>query len=207
LLLTGELPFRGNTRMLLDQVVRDEPKPPRRFNDRISRDLETICLKAMAKEPARRYATARDLAADLRRLLADESSRARRAAFRERGWRWARRRPAGAALIVLSLVATLGLLGGGLWYNARLNAPLQERSTALREARQERGRAVANLYGSLVREAWALRLARVEGYRSTAWDRLTQALALDTPAVSRDELRQEAVACLGDFAGLPLHLR
>ena len=58
-LLTGELPFRGNTRMLLHQVLHDEPEPPRRLNDRIPRDLETICLKAMAKEPARRYATAR----------------------------------------------------------------------------------------------------------------------------------------------------
>ena len=58
-LLTGELPFRGNTRMLLHQVLHDEPRPPRRLNDRIPRDLETICLKAMAKEPARRYATAR----------------------------------------------------------------------------------------------------------------------------------------------------
>ena len=58
-LLTGELPFRGNARMLLHQVLHDEPRPPRQLNDRIPRDLETICLKAMAKEPARRYATAR----------------------------------------------------------------------------------------------------------------------------------------------------
>src|SRR6516164_3346403 len=50
-LLTGELPFRGTTRMLLHQVLEDEPRPPRRINDRIPRDLETICLKAMAKEP------------------------------------------------------------------------------------------------------------------------------------------------------------
>ncbi len=61
-LLTGELPFRGQTRMLLVQVIQDEPRPPRRLNDQIPRDLETICLKAMAKEPARRYPTARDLA-------------------------------------------------------------------------------------------------------------------------------------------------
>src|SRR5262249_40829172 len=57
-LLTGELPFRGNQRMLLLQVLNDEPKPPRRLNDCIPRDLETVCLKAMAKEPDRRYATA-----------------------------------------------------------------------------------------------------------------------------------------------------
>jgi len=59
-LLTGELPFRGTTRMLLHQVLHDEPRRPRSLNDRIPRDLETICLKAMAKEPGRRYSTAQD---------------------------------------------------------------------------------------------------------------------------------------------------
>jgi len=56
-LLVGELPFRGNQRMILHQVLNDDPRPPRALNDRIPRDLETICLRAMAKEPARRYAT------------------------------------------------------------------------------------------------------------------------------------------------------
>jgi tRNA A-37 threonylcarbamoyl transferase component Bud32 len=68
-LLTGELPFRGNTRMLLHQVLNDDPRPPRALNDSIPRDLETICLKAMAKEPGRRYADARGLAEDLRLYL------------------------------------------------------------------------------------------------------------------------------------------
>src|SRR5262249_58607264 len=68
-LLTGELPFRGQTRMLLVQVMQDEPRPPRRLNDSIPRDLETICLKAMAKEPTRRYPTACGLGDDLRRVL------------------------------------------------------------------------------------------------------------------------------------------
>jgi serine/threonine protein kinase len=71
-LLTGELPFRGTQRMLLHQVLHDEPRPPRGLNDRIPRDLETICLKAMAREPNQRYPTARDLADDLRRWLAGE---------------------------------------------------------------------------------------------------------------------------------------
>src|SRR5438067_7602129 len=61
-LLTGELPFRGTTRMLLHQVLHDDPRPPRRLNDRIPRDLETVTLKAMAKEPGRRYGTAGELA-------------------------------------------------------------------------------------------------------------------------------------------------
>src|SRR5207248_10610852 len=76
-MLTGELPFRGNARMLLHQVLHDEPRPPRSLNDKIPRDLETVCLKAMAKEPARRYPTAGALAGDLRRFLAGEPIRAR----------------------------------------------------------------------------------------------------------------------------------
>src|SRR5262249_56129207 len=68
-LLAGELPFRGNTRMLLHHVLHDEPRPPRSLNDCIPRDLETICLKAMAKEPSRRYPSAAEFATDLRRYL------------------------------------------------------------------------------------------------------------------------------------------
>src|SRR5262249_46302711 len=61
-MLTGELPFRGTMRMLLYQVLHDDPRPPRRLNDRIPRDLETVTLKAMAKEPSRRYPSAGELA-------------------------------------------------------------------------------------------------------------------------------------------------
>src|ERR671934_189317 len=71
-LVEGELPFRGTPRMVLQQILGEEPRSPRRLNDRIPRDLETITLKCLAKEPGRRYATAAGLAADLRRLLAGE---------------------------------------------------------------------------------------------------------------------------------------
>ena len=92
-MITGELPFRGTTRMLLHQVLHDEPRPPRKLNDRIPRDLETICLKAMAKEPGRRYATAAELGEDLRRFLDDKPIKARPASAFERAWRWCRRNP------------------------------------------------------------------------------------------------------------------
>src|SRR5262249_41296519 len=76
-MLTGELPFRGTVRMLLHQVLHDDPKPPRRLNDKIPRDLETVCMQAMAKEPPRRYASAAEFAADLRRFLAGQPVKAR----------------------------------------------------------------------------------------------------------------------------------
>jgi len=108
-LLTRERPFQGNRRMLILQVLEDEPRNPRQLNDKIPRDLETICLKAMAKDPARRYAGARELADDLRRWLADEPIRARPQAAWERLLGWTRRRPASAALIAVSVLAA-GLL-------------------------------------------------------------------------------------------------
>src|SRR5439155_22955440 len=99
-LLTGERPFRGNRRMLLRQVLEDEPRPPRQLHDKVPRDLETICLKALAKAPARRYATAGDLADDLRRFLRGEPIRARPLGRLQRLGRWCRRNPVAAGLLL-----------------------------------------------------------------------------------------------------------
>jgi serine/threonine protein kinase len=110
-LLSGDRPFRGNRRMLLLQVLEDEPRPPRRLNDRVPRDLETITLKAMAKTSGRRYATAADLADDLRRFLRGEPVRARPAGRIVRIWRWAKRNPVPASLL---LAVTVGS-ALGLW--------------------------------------------------------------------------------------------
>src|SRR5581483_6581584 len=75
--LTGEVPFRGAAHMVLQQVLHDDPPSPRRLNDAVPRDLETVCLKALAKEPARRYAGAADFRDDLRRFLGGQPVRAR----------------------------------------------------------------------------------------------------------------------------------
>jgi formylglycine-generating enzyme required for sulfatase activity len=111
-LLTGERPFRGATHLVLQQVTHDEPRPPRKLNDRIPRDLETICLKAMAKTPAHRYATAREVADDLGRFLAGELIRARPVGSAEKLARWGRRNPAIASLLAV-LAVTTALAGWG----------------------------------------------------------------------------------------------
>jgi WD40 repeat protein/tRNA A-37 threonylcarbamoyl transferase component Bud32 len=135
-LLTGELPFHGTQRMLLHQVLHDEPRPPRGLNDHIPRDLETICLKAMAKEPGRRYATARELGDDLRRWLKGEPIRARPVRRVERALRWARRRPAVVALVGLTVLLMLALVAEGvsLFYSGEVRAQRdiaqQERAAA-----------------------------------------------------------------------------
>jgi WD40 repeat protein len=146
-LLTGELPFRGSRGMMLLQVLQEEPRPPHRLNEKIPRDLETICLKALAKAPAQRYATARALAEDLRRWLAGEPIQARRTPFWERAWRWAQRRPAVAALLLVSGVAALALVAAGIaWmYKAGLEESFQRTEQALQEADVQRQRAQAAL--------------------------------------------------------------
>jgi serine/threonine protein kinase len=131
-MLTGERPFRGNRRMLLLQVLQDEPRSPRQLNDKAPRDLETICLKAMAKAPSRRYTTARELAEDLRRYLRDEPINARPISRVERLWRWCRRNPVAAGLLI---AVSLGS-ASGLWHLTSLSEDLV-RKAALESAAQQ----------------------------------------------------------------------
>ncbi len=98
---------------LMESIQRQEPELPRKYNPELPRDLEAIVLKCLEKEPARRYATAGDLAADLGRFLDGETVQARPVGGIERVWRWVRRRPAIAALLLVSSLALLGLVGGG----------------------------------------------------------------------------------------------
>jgi hypothetical protein len=120
--LTGEVPFRGVPQMVLRQILGEEPRPPRRLNDQIPRDLETICLCCLQKEPGKRYRDADTLAEDLRRFLAGEPIRARPVRAWERAAKWAKRRPAVAAL--LALVVSVTALGFGLvtWQLRRADA-------------------------------------------------------------------------------------
>jgi serine/threonine protein kinase/tetratricopeptide (TPR) repeat protein len=115
--LTGRPPFVGATVYdTLQQVVSHEPVPPRRLQPQVPRDLETICLACLHKEPGRRYATALDLADDLRRFLEGRPIRRRPPAFWEPALKWARRRPAAAAWVVLGVAALVAGVTGGVHY-------------------------------------------------------------------------------------------
>jgi WD40 repeat protein len=133
-LITGRPPFQSATAMdTVIQVVSEEPVPPRRLNAAIPLDLETICLKCLEKEPARRYGSAAALAEELARFLAGEPILARPIGAPARLWRWCRRNPVVASLaagIALSLVLGTGV---ALYFAVRANAG---EHLALRRARE-----------------------------------------------------------------------
>jgi WD40 repeat protein len=149
-LLTGEAPFRGMPERVLAQVLVDEPRPPRRLNDRLPRDLETICLHCLHKESRKRYASAGALARDLRRFLAGEPIEARPVGAWERAVKWVKRRPAWAALYAVSTAVVAGLLVGGFWYAAKERRHAEEARTLAVMAR--RHQYVAEV--RLAYEAW-----------------------------------------------------
>jgi serine/threonine-protein kinase len=136
--LTGQAPFGGAAHMVLRRVLEEEPIPPRRLQDAVPPDLETICLRAMAKEPGRRYPSAREFGDDLRRFLAGEPIRARPAGPVERGWRWCRRNPRVAALGSVVGALLLLLVGGSvvatLWISAARNQADRDRIAAEQSA-------------------------------------------------------------------------
>src|SRR5260370_38236086 len=110
-LLTGELPFRGITRMLVVQILKDEPPAPRKLDGNVPRNLETVCLKSMAKEPRRRYATANEMADDLQRFMRGEPVKARPVGLGARFWLWCQRaqriREAGFMMTLMAVVHSL----------------------------------------------------------------------------------------------------
>ena len=125
-LLTGERPFKGSTHLLLKAIQQLEPAAPSKIIQDLPKDLETICLKAMAKEQHRRYATAQEMADDLQRFLNGDSILARRTSTVERGWRWSRRNPALASATAIASLAVAGFVG--LWAS-QSNVPVPIRHT------------------------------------------------------------------------------
>src|SRR5438876_1170358 len=114
-LLTGHPPFAGGTTFETVRLVLDtEPRQPRLLNPKIDRDLNTICLKCLEKDPKRRYASALVLAEDLERWLKHEPIRARRTGLFTRGRKWLRRNPT-TAVMVASLVALAAVVGAMIW--------------------------------------------------------------------------------------------
>ena len=131
-LVAGRPPFRAETPLeTLLQVLGQEPVAPRLLNPKLPRDLETICLKCLRKEQAKRYLSASELAADLGRFLAGEAILARRIGVGERAVKWAKRRPAVAAMIGVTVLA---LLGSGVAITTHRAAESKRRAETLAES-------------------------------------------------------------------------
>jgi serine/threonine protein kinase/tetratricopeptide (TPR) repeat protein len=129
--LTGQPPFKGTTPLAtLAQVISQDPVAPRRLQPAVPRDLETICLKCLAKEPQQRYASAEALALDLRRFLDGEPIHARATPPLVRARRWMRRRPALAALLLFLALSPLALLALLLWHDRDLAVKLDHALTS-----------------------------------------------------------------------------
>jgi serine/threonine protein kinase/WD40 repeat protein len=178
-MLTGRPPFDAETQAeTIVQVLNDEPLSPARLRPRLPRDLVTICLKCLEKSPRRRYATAWDLAEDLRRFQAGEPILARPVGPTERCYRWCRRRPQVAALLALSALLAVALVVTVLVYEARLVAAAEKRAQDEHKLAEEEQKKIVQL--NIDRGVAALD----EEDTFTAVFYFTEALQVDRPGAS-----------------------
>ena len=192
--LTGRPPFRGATHLeTLDQVRTREPVAPSQLRAKLPRDLDTVCLTCLRKEPAARYASAEALADDLGRFLRNEPIRARRTGPVGVTWRWCRRNPAVAALLGTVAVLLVALAAGSLWTALRFRAIADA-------ARHE---ATERLFESKVTEARAKRLSGTVGQRYESLRLLAEAARLSRregwPEARLAPLRNDAIHSLTRF--------
>jgi eukaryotic-like serine/threonine-protein kinase len=142
--LTGVPPFRGASVVeVLDQVRYKDPVPPSQLRTKLPRDLETICLKCLQKEPAKRYQSAQALSKDLGNFLAGREIEARPVSWVEKGWRWCKRNPGLAAAIACAVLFLVAGSGGSFFYAAKANENAAEATRNEAEALKNLGIAEA----------------------------------------------------------------
>ncbi len=150
-LLVGRPPFKaGNPIDTVRQVIEQEPVPPRQLEPRVPHDLETICLKCLEKDPARRFSSAVELADDLRRFVDGDPILARPTPAWERAWKWGKRRPAIVALLGVTTLAVVGMVLFIVWHNVSLRGKLDVALAEERRARQREHDALEEQRLSLV---------------------------------------------------------
>jgi WD40 repeat protein/tetratricopeptide (TPR) repeat protein len=207
-LLAGRPPFKAESPIeTLRQVVSEEPVAPSRLRPKLPRDLETICLKCLRKEPRQRYASALALAEDLRRFQDGRPILARRSGSFERALRWCRRNPALAtasiaAVLLTTLLAIGSTIAAWIYRHQRndLQYETQRTNISLQRAEAAERKARAALGKSLLAEGAALARSGLMGQRFDSLDRLAQAareLRGDPGSrTSLPDLRDSAIAAL-----------
>jgi WD40 repeat protein/serine/threonine protein kinase len=184
-MLTGRPPFHGATPVeTITQVASDEPVSPRHLLPRLPIDLETICLKCLEKQLARRYASALALAEDLQRFLAGEPIQARPVTMLERGKKWVHRRPAMAGLVAVSVLAAVVLTVGGILHQLYLSDALHKVEAAAEESRQS----LVRLHVSQGAEA----MVAGDWFTGLSW--FTEALRLDAGHAENELLHRVRIA-------------
>jgi WD40 repeat protein len=182
-LLTGQPPFRAETAVeTLRKVCQEEPPRPRTLNPQLSRDLETVCLKCLSKDPHQRYPNASGLADDLDHWLSGEPILARPVGTAERVWRWCQRRPVIAGLLLTVLVLVGAGLAGILWQWRRAQANAADATDKLRQA--------------YIAQSRANRRTDQVGRRYDSLTAVAKGAAMNPTPAQREELRNEAIACL-----------
>jgi WD40 repeat protein len=155
-LITGRPPFRGESAMeTIHQVLHEDPVPPSRLRRSLPRDLETVCLKCLRKDPADRYARAGDLAVDLRRFLRGERVLARPPSAVRAVVHWVRRHPAATAALLGTVALAVVVTVGSLWHSIQVADLLQEAQGERAEARRNEQWARAVEYARDVRLGYA----------------------------------------------------
>jgi WD40 repeat protein/tRNA A-37 threonylcarbamoyl transferase component Bud32 len=162
-LLTGRPPFQGPTLdAILVQLLENDPLSPRRLNPSVPRDLETICLKCLLKQPEARYSTACEVEKDLDRFLHDQPILARPLGPFGKACRWARRHPGIAAMVAIIVMLIAGMIVGSLAF-ARQQQLQERRAALIGEARQQRTEISAGSRGralTALRQAWDIQPSR-----------------------------------------------
>jgi serine/threonine protein kinase len=182
----------GDRDRLIAQVLHDDPPRPRRLDPTIPHDLETIVLKATARDPAQRYQTPAELGEDLQRFLDDRPIKARRQGLVRSGWRWCRRNPALAALSAAVIALVLTVAVGSTLAMVRLQAEQGQARAQLDRAENAERQARDRLWDARLAEAHARRWSGQPGRHFKGLQALTEAATIRTSL----ELRNEAVACI-----------
>ena len=187
-LLTGRPPFRGETTTETErQLLTREPVPPSQLNAKVPRDLETICLKCLQKEPPLRYENAAALADDLARFREGRPIRARPVGWAARVWRWSKRNPTGAALVATAIVVAMTASAGGIWF---VQQKAEQRAEAFRHGIELRNETVTALAQAVsFRKGFHFREAR---------ELLEEANQRLEPAGPED-LRRQVAQCQADL--------
>ncbi len=209
-LLTLQPAFDGADQLrLIDRIVHERPTPPRQVDGRVPRDLETIVLRALAKDPKDRFGSAREMAEELRRFLAGHPIRSRPVSVPERFWRWCKRDPwlagASVAAAALTVVLVVGMTTAAYVFRDQVSALKRERNRTVEASRDARRRAV----DAYIAQADAGRYSRRPGQRFSSlkaigdagrllasWASEGTEEARHDVATRRDVLRDLAIAAL-----------